>query len=242
MLFLLRQIRRKTLMNNKFTTYLLYAVGEVFLVVIGILIAVSIDDWNQKKENETKLFDHLNTLYSEIQNDSIYFSNRIQHDSLALRYLTAVSKRQFDKVDLSYLSLMLILNENPREFGQMTDRLKQNSLYELIQSSQLKEELGNYASSLDHHNEYSSWHKNYIIHNVEGYLVKNYPIDTLMRIPKSVALDALKNKNLLSLVSFQRSVYSGHINNKQNASDIAQDILLILRSEYGITGTKENLQ
>ena len=170
------------------------------------------------------------------------FSNRIKNDSSVLSYLKVVSRRQFEKVDLSYLSLLLILNENPREFGQMTDRLKQNGLYELIQSSQLKEELSNYASSLDHHNEYATWHKNYIINNVEGHIVKNYPVDTLMRIPKSVALDGLKNKNLLSLVSFQQSAYSGHITNKLDAASIAQRILGILRSEFGITGEKEELQ
>ncbi len=35
--------------KNKFTTYLLYAIGEIFLVVIGILIAVSINNWNSKR-------------------------------------------------------------------------------------------------------------------------------------------------------------------------------------------------
>ncbi|MEQ8239665.1 MAG: DUF6090 family protein [Cyclobacteriaceae bacterium] len=37
--------------KNKITTYLLYAIGEIVLVVIGILIAVSIDDWNQAQKN-----------------------------------------------------------------------------------------------------------------------------------------------------------------------------------------------
>jgi hypothetical protein len=56
MLFLLRQIRRKTAMNNKFTTYFLYAIGEIFLVVVGILIAVSIDDFNSSiKRAESEL-------------------------------------------------------------------------------------------------------------------------------------------------------------------------------------------
>ena len=41
--------------KNKFTTYLLYAVGEIVLVVIGILIAVNINDWNtNRKERETE--------------------------------------------------------------------------------------------------------------------------------------------------------------------------------------------
>ena len=35
--------------KNKFTTYLLYAIGEIVLVVIGILIAVSINNWNEDR-------------------------------------------------------------------------------------------------------------------------------------------------------------------------------------------------
>lgn len=36
--------------KNKFTTYLLYAVGEIVLIVIGILIAVSLNNWNQDRK------------------------------------------------------------------------------------------------------------------------------------------------------------------------------------------------
>jgi hypothetical protein len=52
MLFLLRNIRRNMLNNNKIATYFLYAIGEILLVVIGILIAVSIDDWNEERKQE----------------------------------------------------------------------------------------------------------------------------------------------------------------------------------------------
>lgn len=48
MLFLLRNLRQKIrLGNNKLVAYLLYAIGEIILVVVGILIAVNIDDWNE---------------------------------------------------------------------------------------------------------------------------------------------------------------------------------------------------
>lgn len=50
MLFLLRQIRRKMLSKNQFTTYLPYAVGEIILVVVGILIAIQIDQAVTSKE------------------------------------------------------------------------------------------------------------------------------------------------------------------------------------------------
>ena len=54
MLFLLRQIRRKLMNESKFTTYLLYAIGEIILVVVGILIAVSIDNWNANRKSKAE--------------------------------------------------------------------------------------------------------------------------------------------------------------------------------------------
>ena len=46
------------LTENKFSKYLLYAIGEIFLVVIGILIALQINNWNEvkKQENEAQTF------------------------------------------------------------------------------------------------------------------------------------------------------------------------------------------
>jgi hypothetical protein len=52
-----RKIRQKLLMENKFSKYLFYAIGEIILVVIGILIALSINNWNQDRieHKETKV-------------------------------------------------------------------------------------------------------------------------------------------------------------------------------------------
>ena len=57
-----RKIRQKLLSENKFSKYLLYALGEIVLVVIGILIALSINNWNENrktKEKEVKLLAEL---------------------------------------------------------------------------------------------------------------------------------------------------------------------------------------
>jgi hypothetical protein len=54
-------------MNNKFTTYLLYAIGEIILVVVGILIAVSIDDWNEAKQNLKREIIYLEALSKEFR-------------------------------------------------------------------------------------------------------------------------------------------------------------------------------
>ena len=42
-----RKIRQKLLTENKFSKYLLYAIGEIMLVVIGILIALQLNNLNE---------------------------------------------------------------------------------------------------------------------------------------------------------------------------------------------------
>ncbi|MDC6387416.1 DUF6090 family protein [Maribacter sp. PR1] len=49
-----RRIRQKLLTENKFSKYLLYAIGEIILVVIGILIALSINNWNEGNKIKAK--------------------------------------------------------------------------------------------------------------------------------------------------------------------------------------------
>lgn len=46
-----RQIRQKLLDDNKVSKYFIYASGEIFLVVIGILIALQINNWNEDRKN-----------------------------------------------------------------------------------------------------------------------------------------------------------------------------------------------
>lgn len=53
--------------KNRFTTYLLYAIGEIILVVIGILIAVNINNWNQNKKRSALKEQLLAELVDELQ-------------------------------------------------------------------------------------------------------------------------------------------------------------------------------
>ncbi|NQZ75131.1 MAG: hypothetical protein HRT61_03325 [Ekhidna sp.] len=55
--------------ENKITTYLLYAVGEIILVVVGILIAVSIDDWNTVYNNRQKEIKYLKSIELDLKKD-----------------------------------------------------------------------------------------------------------------------------------------------------------------------------
>ncbi len=49
MITLFRKIRQKLLQQNRVTRYLVYALGEIILVVIGILLALQINEWNKER-------------------------------------------------------------------------------------------------------------------------------------------------------------------------------------------------
>jgi hypothetical protein len=69
-----RKIRQKMLTENKFSKYLLYAIGEIILVVIGILIALQINNWNEGRKEKS----YLHKVYAQIQQD-------LQTDTLNVR-------------------------------------------------------------------------------------------------------------------------------------------------------------
>ncbi|MDU8886547.1 DUF6090 family protein [Yeosuana sp. MJ-SS3] len=79
-----RRIRQKMLTENKFSKYLFYAVGEIILVVIGILIALSVNNWNQENKDRRLGNDYLLRIHHDLVQDTTAFRNIITQNN-ALR-------------------------------------------------------------------------------------------------------------------------------------------------------------
>ena len=67
MLAFLRSIRRKNLKNSKLSKYFAYAIGEIVLVVLGILIALSINNYNEGLKRKDKELEILQQLKGEFK-------------------------------------------------------------------------------------------------------------------------------------------------------------------------------
>ncbi len=68
-----RKIRQKLLSKNKFSKYLIYAIGEIVLVVIGILIALQINNWNEYDKNQALAQKYLKLIKSDLELDIEHF-------------------------------------------------------------------------------------------------------------------------------------------------------------------------
>lgn len=77
MIKLFRNIRRNLLNEGKTTKYFKYAIGEIILVVIGILIALSLNNWNTDNANKKIVLKNSKTLIQNLEKDSVFCENRI---------------------------------------------------------------------------------------------------------------------------------------------------------------------
>ncbi|GMQ25458.1 hypothetical protein Aoki45_21400 [Algoriphagus sp. oki45] len=84
MISLFRKIRQKLLQQNRVTRYLAYAVGEIVLVVIGILIALQINTWNEQRKDKEKENSILLGLYTESLGNRENLKTTIQHHEALL--------------------------------------------------------------------------------------------------------------------------------------------------------------
>ncbi len=66
-----RKIRQNLLTENKFSKYLFYAIGEILLVVIGILIALNVNNLNESQKQDAKIFEALKEIHRDLSADII---------------------------------------------------------------------------------------------------------------------------------------------------------------------------
>jgi hypothetical protein len=69
MIKLFRNIRKNLLNEGKTTKYFKYAIGEIVLVVIGILIALQINNWNEQRKERSVEINYLNNLKTDLRNE-----------------------------------------------------------------------------------------------------------------------------------------------------------------------------
>ena len=73
-----RHIRQNLIMENKTSKYLKYAIGEIVLVVIGILIALQINNWNEERKDKLSENHTLKNFVQDLKSDSISYSINLQ--------------------------------------------------------------------------------------------------------------------------------------------------------------------
>jgi len=96
MIKLFRKIRQKLIKENKLSKYLLYAFGEILLVVIGILIALSLNNWNQKQTERKLESRYIFSLIEDAKTDLSNFNNAIIVNEERVKILDTLASMCFN--------------------------------------------------------------------------------------------------------------------------------------------------
>ena len=142
---------RKTLMEqNKIRTYLLYAVGEITLVMIGILLALQVNNWNEsRKEANMEVF-YLQKLRQNLMQDTTLYSrsyNSALNHITDIKYLSeAIQDKELEQFEINPESPLL----RTVAYAQSTatwDNLQATGNIQLISNEKISEGLYNYYSN-----------------------------------------------------------------------------------------------
>jgi hypothetical protein len=133
--------------ENKTGKYVKYAIGEIVLVVIGILIALSINNWNENRiarNKEKLLLKELNTEFklNKIEFDSAqYYHNRALNSAeyIISKFPIDVKTIDFDSLGLHSHYMRWYYTFNPSE--GITNALSSSSSYDLISNNDLRKTL-----------------------------------------------------------------------------------------------------
>lgn len=153
-----RRIRQNMIKENKVSKYFLYAIGEIILVVIGILIALSINTSNENNKNKREASFQLSKLRGNLNSDKTQLIAEISSDSLFIDNLIFCVKVLSDEIDAPldefldnfyYLSELVDFNPTRGTF----DGLISSGKIELINNHNLLDTLFSYYNA----NEYKGW-------------------------------------------------------------------------------------
>ena len=249
------KMRYRLAAENKVGRYLRYAVGEIILVVIGILIALQVNNWNSERLGSIEELNILEGLKNE-------FEQNLQsiNDDLELNIRTSDACRK-----LTELIRSNELNNNPdlvdsliyivSDFGSFdaktgfTDEITNSGKLNLIRNDRLKLNLTSFTGVLADAKEDYEFRANHYSFVLVPYLINIFPLSNgelyknLKRISNRESLNKTPKSpysasfNLIDRMKFENMIWTHKTNqdyiilNDYNIRDLIQETINIINSE-----------
>ncbi|MBT8448615.1 MAG: hypothetical protein KJO69_02940 [Gammaproteobacteria bacterium] len=80
----------KLLAEGKFQKYTLYAIGEIFLVVVGILIALQINNWNEARKESALVVSYLEGIQEDLNKDIQLINEVLTEQSVSISLISSI--------------------------------------------------------------------------------------------------------------------------------------------------------
>lgn len=234
-----RRIRQKLANDNQFLKYSRYAIGEIILVVIGILIALQINNWNNLQNDRQTEIKYLYQIKNSLEDNGLILKKRVDLDKKILKNgeQLFVHVKEQKVLNDSVKKLFLLL-----QFDQMIslnmaafENLKNDGL-SFISNDDIKFEIINiYDEKLNYiQNIFANQFENYIDTVINPFFSKNFEFytkdDKIMVAPNDYQ-ELLKNRELTNIISAVNTMRRFAISNYTRTQQDIQEVLIKIESE-----------
>ena len=212
MISLLRKIRKNLVTENRVSKYFLYAVGEIVLVVIGILLALQINTWN--KEKQIKVLEHstLVNLKEDLEIQKELLKEQIDYEVNIAVLIDSAQQYIGNDANKAILSRFLFELNGRHTFkaNRVTfNNIISNGSINLISEAKLQNSIIRYFQRLDYVESVVNNNNLYMVDSNFGAFVSNNPLGLELNDDNTVNANIQFNVKQKYLV-FSQLKYRGH--------------------------------
>jgi len=152
-----RKIRLNSLSEGKTRKYLKYAIGEIILLVVGILIALQVNNWNERRNLENRTIESLYSLTNELKSNKEILKSNIDivkfQIRIGLNMIDSLNNNTISEEKKDSFLLNKVADLGPLRTKSLTttslDEMINSGSYSSIMSNNVKYYLLGYHSEIE---------------------------------------------------------------------------------------------
>ena len=176
-----RRIRQQLLTENKFSKYVLYAIGEIILVVIGILLALQINNWNEERQNQKEAHKILLQLKNEFETNNELVDSSIEVHRTRLKAVEGFIDGFNPTLKLSPDSLKTLVSDLGSDWKyepikNIVESVSSSGKINLIENDSVIQAIHYWGTALNKYDHLYRSQDDLFNKNILPILIENYPL------------------------------------------------------------------
>ena len=218
-------------MENKTGKYFKYAIGEIILVVIGILIALQVNNWNDKRIERKELNIALHAMIEEL-NENLQFLETEKKDKLNKLLVINNYEDGGGSVEEQMRLLFVVSDEiKSKEFTTIYTALKEEKKILLIQSKELRKQITTfYEYELASIRDINIWHAKFVGENIDPYMLEYIPMSSTDEVNPDAINELLHQRKFMNILKSQKRIYEIYLYVNEKVMNLANDLKITLSS------------
>jgi hypothetical protein len=237
-----RKIRQKMLTENKFSKYLIYAIGEIVLVMIGILLALQVNNWNEQRIQQKLEADFLQKVHQEFKKNQDQLSFVLNMHQKSFESCDFILKN-YDNKQIPKDSMRKHLQQYKYSYtynpsSSSVDALVNSGNLNIISNKELSNILIEWNEMVNDYEEEEIINRNFYDNVIIHFDLKYFTLFTSNQSEKYDAyftFNEAERKEFLNIVAVKRRILGQIVQNPQNESDKLSKTL-----EFIISKTEQN--